>query len=200
MCADRFEDKLDVQRLAGLGAVRHPGQTRTHMATISACNGPSSPFLVSFGGAPQQQVARQLATLPMRVGGVGSPIRVQIEGPSILGILGRGPEGCLGELQEASNVLITVGSWVVHGRSCVWVPENTREPVSGRTVGSISRLPLLNTTSGRPLYLLNRAPLTRPTCVHILCPQSGRGQSRRRGHWRGCAAGPQSGATRSSET
>ena len=40
--------------------------------------------------------------------------------------------------------------------------------MSGRTVGSISRLPLLNTTSGKPLYLLNRAPLTRPTCAHIL--------------------------------
>ena len=40
--------------------------------------------------------------------------------------------------------------------------------VSGRTVGSISRLPLLHTISGRPSYLLNRVPLTRPTCARTL--------------------------------
>ena len=170
----------------------HPGQPRAHMPTIWACNGPCSPFLVSFLGAPHNNrwhgSWRHYRCAWDAHGGLGSPIRVQTEGPSFLGILGR----CITHAcsrsgypnwQHRSSVtwrqnqevvwethkrhrtcLIAAGSWVVHlGRSCV-----SGSQVSGRTVGSISRLPLLNTTSGRLLYLLNRAPLTRPTCAHIL--------------------------------
>ena len=50
------------------------------------------------------------------------------------------------------------GSWVVHhGRNCVPGQDQLR-----------TRRTQVNTSSGRPLCSLNRAPLTRPTDVHTL--------------------------------
>ena len=124
------------------------------------------------GSAQEEQVACQLASLPMRMGGLGLRSAARLAAPAfwaswadalpmfqerlpelaaqIVLDMSADPVGCLGELHEASNV----------GRPS-W--EDLQDQVSGRTVGSTSRLPLLNTISGRPLYSLNRASLTRRT-------------------------------------
>ena len=75
---------------------RHLIRTRTHMATIWACNGPYSPFLVSFLGAPTTTSDTAVGIIAAH-GGLGSPI-VQTEGPSFLGILGR----CITHVPEAA--------------------------------------------------------------------------------------------------
>ena len=66
---------------------------------------------------------------------------------------------------------IVVSLGVQHGKTCVEGKDQVRtkpSPVSGRTVGSTSRLPLVNNISGRPLFSLNRAPLTRRPFDHTL--------------------------------
>ena len=75
--------------------------------------------------------------------------------------------GVWGSCKKHPTWTTVVSLGVQHGKTCVEI-RTKPSPVSGRTVGSTSRLPLLNTISGRPLYSLNRAPLTRRTFAVVL--------------------------------
>ena len=137
------------------------------------------------GDAHQQAVAQDIASLPMRMGGLGirsasrlAPAAFWASWADALPMLekrlpplaaeittileGEQVEGCLGELQLATRVL---GS-----NTCLNL-------ASGRMVGSTSRLPLPSTTFRRPFNLPNRAPQTRLICVHT------RSRSQRRLVW-----------------
>ena len=130
------------------------------------------------GDQRQQEVARTIASLPMRMGGLGirSATRMapaaywaswadalpmlETRLPQVAQIVTRQLDnaqapGCLGELQRA-----TVG--------CVREPDQHQSLhlslANGSTAGSTTRPPPLNSTFGRPWCLPSLLPLTRLIC------------------------------------
>ena len=145
------------------------------------------------GDREQKSAAQSIATLPMRLGGLGLPSAarmspaacwaswadalpmLQARLPQVTANIVGGLEreapltGCLGELQESARSLDHSGfvgrpGWTAL-RDGARPHDFVAEPVSGSMAGSTSRLPLSNTTFGRPLYWPSHLPRTRLICV-----------------------------------
>ena len=149
------------------------------------------------GGGDQQVRARQIASLPMRLGGLGMRSTGRMSqaaywaswGDALYMIHQRLPQlagqfvtalsgvplgaGCLGELQNAATSLdhqgfVTRPTWTELRLGKRPPVADCTEPGEWRTAGSSTRLPLLNTSSRRPWFLPSRVLPTRLTSGRIL--------------------------------
>ena len=179
-----------------LSAVYAEGHDRGMQATMATLD------------VSQQRVAGQLATLPMRIGGLAAriapaaywaswgvalhmiPRRLsQIANSFIQQVENGEAVGCVGELQNACRTLDRSG--FVGRPTWAELKSGARPPpVSGSMAGSTTRLPLSNTIIGRPQCLPSLLLPIRPTCVPT--------QDLERARF--CAARRQSQSSRCSQT
>ena len=131
------------------------------------------------GGSDQQARACQIASLPMRLGGLGIDVGDRMSQAAYWASCADALHMTQQRLPQLAEHFVTAlsgdplgeGCWTTrvstarHGLSLCQI---ARSLVTGSTAGSSTRLPLLNTSSGRPWFSPSRAPPTRLTSGRIL--------------------------------